>query len=744
MLLVSFIGYSSVKNEIIQNNFVKLDTIAQVQKNHLQDSIQNELDLLRLFTGKPVLRTNLRDFNNTPTSQLQTSINNNLLQTKTSVANIVNIFVANPTGTIVGSTDQSILGTNVSTEDFFTKGIRENDVSILKKDNATGVLFHYLAGPLVLDGNIVGMTTIVVDAKDIISLAQDFTGLGNTGETLLVKNDGNGNALFLTPTRDDPSAALNLIVQRQNKNLPSVSAAAGVEEIFDNAVDYQNVPVFAATRYIKDVNWGIVVKIDQDEVLTPIKKLRGLFLYLIGMAGFFIVLIGILISRSITEPILRLITATIKVARGDLSQHINITSQDEIEILGRAFNTMTSKLKKSHSMLELQVRDRTNELKNTNIAVLNVLEDLSVEKSKYEVLANDLVKFKLALDSASDQIIITDAEGIVLYGNKSIEKNTGYKVEDAVGKKSGTLWKKPMPLEYYQNLWNTIKTQKKMFIGEIENRKKTGELYTAAISIAPVVDSAGNVEFFVGIERDITKEKEIDRAKSEFVSIASHQLRTPLGIMKWYLEALENEDYYKKSPLVIRDYVDEIYKSNERVLSLVRDLLSVSRIGQGRVKNSPTPADVIQAMQEVGKQMDIVAQEKNVTLNIQIQSQKIPLVNIDILRFHEVLENLIGNAIEYSFTGSSIDVTIRGEGDSLFISVKDSGIGISPSDQKKLFTKFFRSEKAVVHNPKGSGLGLYLVKSYVEGWGGRVAVESTEGKGSTFTISLPISQIKNL
>ncbi len=208
--------------------------------------------------------------------------------------------------------------------------------------------------------------------------------------------------------------------------------------------------------------------------------------------------------------------------------------------------------------------------------------------------------------------------------------------------------------------------------------------------------------------------------------------------MKWYLEALGNEDYFKKAPQITRAYFDEIYKSNERVLSLVRELLSVSRIDQGRVKNVPKSADLIQIVTDVVAQMQIVASKKGVILKLTIQDQKIPPISLDILRFHEVIGNLIANAIEFTTATGSVEVTVMKVGDLITISVKDTGIGISEADQKKLFSKFFRSQKAVSLNPEGSGLGLYLVKSYVEGWGGKITVESAEGKGSIFIVSLPI------
>jgi two-component system phosphate regulon sensor histidine kinase PhoR len=132
-----------------------------------------------------------------------------------------------------------------------------------------------------------------------------------------------------------------------------------------------------------------------------------------------------------------------------------------------------------------------------------------------------------------------------------------------------------------------------------------------------------------------------------------------------------------------------------------------------------------------------MAHRNSVNLHLAVENNEIPSILIDSLKFHEVIENLISNALEYTPRHGTVTVNIVKVGKTISFSIKDTGIGISAADQKNLFTKFFRTEKATGQNPQGSGLGLYLVKSYVEDWGGTVSVQSTEGKGSTFTISLP-------
>lgn len=405
-----------------------------------------------------------------------------------------------------------------------------------------------------------------------------------------------------------------------------------------------------------------------------------------------------------------------------------------------------SNRKKAEQAIEARTKeleDLTKSQEETKKAMLNVMEDLEEAKAIIEI---EKVKDEAMLASIGEGLIAIDTNRKVIIINKSAEKMLGWKMKDLVGKEITEL---PLADEEGHLLplkkrptYLALTTGKSVTANYFFVRKDKTR-FPIAINVTPI-KLGDKIIGALDIFRDITHEMVIDKAKSEFVSLASHQLRTPLGIIKWYIEALENDEYFNKAPIVIQKYFDEIYKSNERVLSLVRDLLSVSRIEQGRVKNIPKSVDLTHVVKELVEQMKILARKKKVALHLTIRDQKIPSISIDILRFREVIENLISNSIEYSKPSDKIDVTVYKAGNSLSIRVKDTGIGIFATDQKKLFTKFFRSEKAIERNPEGSGLGLYVVKSYVEGWGGKISAESVEGKGSTFTVSLPFAQKKKV
>jgi len=425
-----------------------------------------------------------------------------------------------------------------------------------------------------------------------------------------------------------------------------------------------------------------------------------------------------------------------------------LASWAEVEIISRNLSLAIREERKIQAELrvktaKLEKLDKSQE--DAKKALLNVMEDLDSMRAMLEL---EKVKDEAILASIGDGIVGVDKDGKIIIINRAGCNLLGFKEEELLGKSfidvvemenenGEVVLKDKRPINMVLSIdkpTTTTTTTSEPFYQYI---RRDGTKFPVAITVRPIISgkTIGAIEVF----RDISHELEIDKAKSEFVSLASHQLRTPLGIMKWYLEALGNENYFKNAPRVIHDYYGEIYKSNERVLRLVRDLLSVSRIDQDRVKNTPKSFDLLQEVTEIVKQMQLVASKKRITLSLTIQDKKVPSVNIDNLRFHEVVENLIVNAVEYTLPSGLVTVTIDRVGEALSISVKDTGIGLSQVDQKKLFTKFFRSEKAVTRNPEGSGLGLYVVKSYVEGWGGKIEVDSSEGKGSIFTITLPLS-----
>jgi signal transduction histidine kinase len=258
-----------------------------------------------------------------------------------------------------------------------------------------------------------------------------------------------------------------------------------------------------------------------------------------------------------------------------------------------------------------------------------------------------------------------------------------------------------------------------------------------SVHLSPVL--AGK-QFFgtVSIFRDITKEVEVDKLKSEFVSTVSHELRTPMTSIKGYADLMLMGAAGPMSPPQAR-YLKVIKNNADRLHMLVNDLLNISRIETGKTTLDLRPLDIPQIIDQVVEgHLRGRVQHENKKLNTGTDIEpSLPLVNADHARVTQILTNLIDNAFNYTPEGGNIRLSAKANGDYVFVSVSDTGIGISEENQKKIFERFFRAEDEQVQAIPGTGLGLAIVRSLIEMHGGILQVDSTLGEGSTFTFNLP-------
>ncbi|MCI0579498.1 MAG: GAF domain-containing protein [Chloroflexi bacterium] len=353
----------------------------------------------------------------------------------------------------------------------------------------------------------------------------------------------------------------------------------------------------------------------------------------------------------------------------------------------------------------------------------------------------EAAKNQAIVESIADGVLVADAAGQVILANMPASLILDIPRRQLIGKSINEL------LGLYgssgESWMRTIDRWGRHADGSHEYRASLADRLTVedkvvSVHLSPVF---ANNQFFgtVSIFRDITKEVEVDRMKSEFVSTVSHELRTPMTSIKGYADLMLMGAAGLMTDPQLR-YLKVIKNNADRLSMLVNDLLDISRIETGKTELDLRPLDIPQVIEQVveGHLRGRIEHEGKPIKVFTEMAPSLPLVHADHARITQVLTNLLDNAFHYTPAEGEIKVRVVSNGNYVVISITDTGIGISKENQKKIFDRFFRAEDAEVQRVAGTGLGLSIVRSLIEMHGGRIEVESTLGKGSTFTFSLPL------
>ncbi len=347
---------------------------------------------------------------------------------------------------------------------------------------------------------------------------------------------------------------------------------------------------------------------------------------------------------------------------------------------------------------------------------------LEMQKSEIEAVFNSLM----------DGLVIWDKSGRINLVNIRAEIILGIRASKIIGKKIGRV-----PSASLKKIYSLVAkdlTQTSIITKEISIDKPFKRFLQ--VKVLPFL-RAGLIEGRVLILEDISREKGIERMKSDFITITAHQLRTPLSAIKWILNMVIDGDL-GRVPAQQSEILAKAYKSNERMIGLINDLLRVARIEEGRFGYKFLPHHLEKITQEVIQNFTLLIKERNIKLTYHRPSQEFPPVRLDESKIKIAISNLIDNAIKYTQKGGQVDIFLEKLGRDLRFKIKDTGVGISEYQISRLFTKFFRGDNVVKMQTDGTGLGLFIVKNIIEKHGGKIWLESEEQKGSTFYFTIPI------
>jgi len=387
------------------------------------------------------------------------------------------------------------------------------------------------------------------------------------------------------------------------------------------------------------------------------------------------------------------------------------------------------------SKTNVELDDKIKELEGARKALTNMLEDAEEAGEK---VREEKEKIQTIISSFTDPIIFIDNESKISILNPSAKKILGFD-DKCLGIKvsnkdnySMENFKDATNIDYKVNISDDKMTEEIILKSNKEDR-------VYRIITTKVCDDEKICYGFIKIFYDLTREKALDKLKSEFISIAAHQLRTPLSAIKWIMKMVLDKDAGELT-LEQEELLTKGYSSNERIIKLVDDLLDVSRIEEGRFGFNFEKYNFqkIINIAIVNLEQRIAKNHFKIIIN---KPAKMPKVYIDKEKMIMVVQNLLDNATKYTPEYGKIEINIKQEKELLNVTIKDSGVGIPKKDQVNLFSKFFRAANVMRMETAGTGLGLFIVKNIIEKHGGKITIKSEEGKGTEVNFSLPLTKI---
>ncbi len=387
-----------------------------------------------------------------------------------------------------------------------------------------------------------------------------------------------------------------------------------------------------------------------------------------------------------------------------------------------------SEARNLRSEMEEKIRIRTKDIEDSRVALLNMLEDTEEARARVE---EEKVKTETIFTNFVDGLLVFNLNQELNLINSEAEKFLDIKGEKFIGKDFSELKKVKNLESLFSILGNDMK---EMFRQELIISPDL------ILEVTSVFITAGKKKIsFLVILHDVTRERFIEDLKSQFVTVAAHQLRTPLSIIKWGLGMLLGGDVGKISKDQ-KDLLGKTFQTNERMIKLVNDLLNVSKIEEGRYLYQPKTIDMERLIKQICASSQEMTEKKKIDLAVEIDGNKDKkTIKADEEKITLAIKNLLDNAISYTEEKGKVTIKLSKEKDKIHVSVSDTGVGIPAKQQDRVFSKFFRGSNVVKMETDGTGLGLFIAKNIIEAHGGTISFKSKEGEGTTFFIVLPVA-----
>ncbi|WP_082137270.1 cell wall metabolism sensor histidine kinase WalK [Lactiplantibacillus herbarum] len=440
----------------------------------------------------------------------------------------------------------------------------------------------------------------------------------------------------------------------------------------------------------------LYVRANMKSVYSTINSIMGIFVLASLVAMVLGLGIAIIIARAITRPIEEMRQQTQRIARGDYASQVRVYSDDELGQLAGAINNLSIRVEESQESTEAERR-----------------------------------RLDSVLSHMSDGVIATDRRGNITIINETASEFVDVSDEKAIGNSILDVLK----IRDDYSLRDLIENQDELMLDFSSNEHDL--ILNAYFSL--IQRESGFISGLVCVLHDVTEQQKIDNDRKQFVSNVSHELRTPLTSLRSYIEALSDGAW--KDPEVAPGFLKVTQEETDRMIRMINELLSLSRMDSGTTRVDMELVNINELFNYVLNRFDMILKKddnpaKYYTIKREFTKRDL-WVEIDTDKFTQVLDNIMNNAIKYSPDGGVVTCRLLETHNQVIISISDQGLGIPRADLGHVFDRFFRVDKARSRAQGGTGLGLAISKEVVQMLGGRIWVDSVEGKGSTFYISLP-------
>ena len=428
------------------------------------------------------------------------------------------------------------------------------------------------------------------------------------------------------------------------------------------------------------------------EIAARVAELQNALLLATAVASLLIVSLAFLIAGWLTRPLRQLVADVRALPAGQGATLAQSASYDEVRDLAAAFQAMTS---------ELQAR--------------------------FDSLAQERNKLATVLSHLADGVLITDATGRVTMANPAALRLLG---SESKGEDGTTALDELVSEPHIFSAWRQARRTGRPHEAMIEPAGKDTMLHVLA---SPLQNAPFGPVLLV--LQDLSQVRRLESVRRDFISNISHELRTPLASLKALVETLR--DGAIDEPEVASDFLQRMEVEVDALTQMVQELLELSRIESGQAPIRPEPVTLDEILSGPVERLRLQAERAGLSLDLHLPPED-ALVLADLERIKQVVTNLVHNAIKFTPSGGHIEVAARVSGSEVIVSVADTGIGIAAQDMPRVFERFYKADRA--RSGGGTGLGLAIAKHVVQGHGGRIWVESREGKGSTFYFTLPLVQ----